>query len=144
MLAVDFFHVDCAVTLRRIYVLLAMEVRGCYVHILGPARAPGPAVDDSTLPQSHDGVGGGPPSSDFSSAIGPPAPQPSRASPTATPTACAKPENEEANHPANPELATRSADFYLATSADHNLAIDSRRTERDPGGRLMAFAAQPH
>ena len=26
MLAVDFFHVDCAVTLRRIYVLVALEV----------------------------------------------------------------------------------------------------------------------
>ena len=26
MLAVDFFHVDCAVTLRRIYVLVVLEV----------------------------------------------------------------------------------------------------------------------
>jgi hypothetical protein len=35
MLAVDFFHVDCAVTLKRIYVFFALEVRSRYVHILG-------------------------------------------------------------------------------------------------------------
>jgi putative transposase len=34
MLAVDFFHVDCAVTLKRIYVFFALEVGSRYVHIL--------------------------------------------------------------------------------------------------------------
>jgi len=30
MLAVDFFHVDCAVTLKRIYVFFALEDRHRY------------------------------------------------------------------------------------------------------------------
>ena len=40
MLAVDFFHVDCAVTLKRIYVFFALEVRSRYVHILGTTSHP--------------------------------------------------------------------------------------------------------
>jgi hypothetical protein len=35
MLAVDFFHVDCALTLKRGYVFFALEVRSRYVHRLG-------------------------------------------------------------------------------------------------------------
>jgi putative transposase len=37
---VDFFHVDCAVTLKRIYVFFALEVRNRYVHILGLTTHP--------------------------------------------------------------------------------------------------------
>jgi len=40
MLAVDFFHVDCALTLKRIYVFFALEVRNRYVHILGITSHP--------------------------------------------------------------------------------------------------------
>jgi putative transposase len=37
------FHADCAVTLKRVYVLFALEAGSRYVHILGVTTNPGRA-----------------------------------------------------------------------------------------------------
>src|SRR5919112_1436982 len=57
MLAVNFFHVDCAITLKRIYIFFALEVRSRYVHILGTTShptGPGTTQQARNLPMDLD------------------------------------------------------------------------------------------
>ena len=39
MLAVDFFHVDYALALRRLHVLFALEISERHLHVLGYFRS---------------------------------------------------------------------------------------------------------
>jgi putative transposase len=55
MLAVDFFHVDCALTFERLYCLFVIETGSRYVPHPGDHCAPGRAVDHPADPQSPDG-----------------------------------------------------------------------------------------
>ena len=55
MLACDFLHVDCAITLKRVYVFFVIEVGTRYVHVLGTTTNPDGGLDRAGSPQLHDG-----------------------------------------------------------------------------------------
>jgi hypothetical protein len=55
MLVCDFFHVDCAVTLKRIYVFFVREVGSRSVHLLGRDHDPGRPVGYPAGPEPGDG-----------------------------------------------------------------------------------------
>ncbi|MCA1821217.1 MAG: IS3 family transposase, partial [Pseudonocardia sp.] len=71
MLACDFFHVDCAVTLKRIYVFFVLEVTNRSLHLLGTTTNPDGRWTTQQIRNLVMDLDDRAPSSGSSSAIGP-------------------------------------------------------------------------
>ena len=55
MLACEFFHVDCAVTLQRLSCFVVTEISSRYAHIIGVTANPDGAWTGAADPEPSDG-----------------------------------------------------------------------------------------
>jgi hypothetical protein len=102
MLACDFCHVDCALTLKRLYVFFALELGSRYVHILGITTNPDRAWPTPESPYARSRRVAREPTPTRNGSSSPPAPR--------SPTACSSSANDiYAEHSVNMRVTTTVA-----------------------------------
>ena len=142
MLAVDFFHVDCAVTLRRLYVLFALEVGDRYLHVLGVTAHPDGFWTTQQARNLVMDLGDMSPGSGSSSAIGPVSSRPrsTRCSPAGIDVVKIPPRCPRANCFAERLVLTVAPNS--PANADRRGTTPARRT-RPVFGALQRTTASP-